>query len=52
MIIGFDVTQVLARKEIEKSEQSIRSLVESAPPIGVYTLRCVLHLPINPLLML
>jgi PAS domain S-box-containing protein len=39
MIIGFDVTaQVLARKEIEKSEQSIRSLVESAPfPIGVYT---------------
>ena len=39
MNIGFDVTaQVLARKEIEKSEQSIRSLVESAPfPIGVYT---------------
>ncbi|MFD2907589.1 PAS domain-containing protein [Flavobacterium ardleyense] len=39
MTIGFDVTaQVLARQEIEKSEQSIRSLVESAPfPIGVYT---------------
>ncbi|KVV15990.1 PAS domain S-box protein [Flavobacterium sp. TAB 87] len=39
MSIGFDVTaQVLARQEIEKSEQSIRSLVESAPfPIGVYT---------------
>lgn len=39
MSIGFDVTeQVLARKEIEKSEQSIRSLLESAPfPIGVYT---------------
>jgi PAS domain S-box-containing protein len=39
MNIGFDVTaQVLARKEVEKSEQSIRSLVESAPfPIGVYT---------------
>lgn len=39
MAIGFDVTvQVLARQEIEKSEQSIRSLVESAPfPIGVYT---------------
>ena len=39
MTIGYDVTaQVLARQEIEKSEQSIRSLVESAPfPIGVYT---------------
>lgn len=39
MNIGFEVTtQVLARKEIEKSEQSIRILVESAPfPIGVYT---------------
>ncbi|SHG31034.1 PAS domain S-box-containing protein [Flavobacterium micromati] len=39
MNIGFDVTaQVLARKEVEKSEQSIRSLIESAPfPIGVYT---------------
>lgn len=39
MAIGQDVTkQFLARQEIEKSEQSIRSLVESAPfPIGVYT---------------
>ena len=39
MVLGYDVTpQVIARKEIEKSEQSIRSLVESAPfPIAVYT---------------
>ncbi len=39
MVIGFDVTtQVLARQEIEKSEQKIRELVESAPfPIAVYT---------------
>ena len=39
MAIGYDVTeQVLARQEIEKSEQSIRALVESAPfPIAVYT---------------
>ena len=39
MAIGFDVTdQVLAQQEIEKSEQSIRSLVESAPfPIAVYS---------------
>ncbi|WP_179353736.1 PAS domain S-box protein [Winogradskyella vidalii] len=38
MIIANDVTtQVEARKKIEKSEQSIRVLVESAPfPIGVY----------------
>lgn len=39
MAIGFDVTdQFLVRQKIEKSEQSLRSLVESAPfPIGVYT---------------
>ncbi|MEM8521850.1 PAS domain S-box protein [Flavobacterium sp. PL12] len=39
MAIGFDVTdQVTARHKIEKSEESIRSLVESAPfPIAVYT---------------
>lgn len=38
MAIGFDVTeQFLARQKIEKSEQNIRSLVESAPfPIGVF----------------
>jgi PAS domain S-box-containing protein len=38
MAIGFDVTpQVLARKKVEESEQSIRTLVESAPfPIAVY----------------
>ena len=37
--IAIEVTeQVLARKRIEKSEQQIRTLVESAPfPIGVYT---------------
>ncbi|MBP4142497.1 PAS domain S-box protein [Flavobacterium sp. P4023] len=39
MVLGFDVTtQVRARKEIEKSEHDIRSIVESAPfPIAVYT---------------
>ena len=39
MALGFDVTkQVLARQDVERSEQSMRSLVESAPfPIGVYT---------------
>ena len=39
MVLGYDVTaQVMARREIEKSEESIRSLVESAPfPIAVYT---------------
>lgn len=37
--VGMEVTeQVLARKKIEESEQSIRALVESAPfPIAVYT---------------
>ncbi len=39
MAIGFDVTeQVMDRKKVEASEESMRSLVESAPfPIGVYT---------------
>lgn len=39
MVVGFDVTdQFLSRQKIEKSEQNIRSLVESAPfPIAVYT---------------
>ncbi|AWG22010.1 hypothetical protein FFWV33_11030 [Flavobacterium faecale] len=38
MAIGYDVTeQFLARQKIEKSEENLRSLVESAPfPIGVY----------------
>ncbi|RYZ49874.1 MAG: PAS domain-containing protein, partial [Chitinophagaceae bacterium] len=38
IILGIEVTnQVRARKEIERSEQQVRSLVESAPfPIGVY----------------
>ncbi|MCW2119688.1 PAS domain-containing protein [Flavobacterium sp. 7A] len=38
MAIGYDVTnQFLARQKIEKNEQNLRSLVESAPfPIGVY----------------
>ena len=38
IVLGFDVTaQVNARKEIEKSEHDIRSIVESAPfPIAVY----------------
>ena len=38
MTIGFDVTEgVEARKKVEKSEQGLRALVESAPfPIGVY----------------
>ena len=38
MAIGFDVTEgVEARKKVEKSEQGLRALVESAPfPIGVY----------------
>lgn len=38
MVIGYDITpQVMARREIEKSEQNMRALVESAPfPIGVY----------------
>ncbi|MBC8768693.1 PAS domain-containing protein [Arenibacter sp. BSSL-BM3] len=38
MAIGYDIThQVLARQKIEKSEQEIRALVESAPfPIAVY----------------
>ncbi|REE25766.1 PAS domain S-box-containing protein [Winogradskyella pacifica] len=38
MTIGNDITpQVEARKKVEKSEQSIRALVESAPfPIGVF----------------
>ena len=38
MAIGFDVTQqVVARKNVEESEHSIRTLVENAPfPIGVY----------------
>ncbi|MBP0903157.1 PAS domain-containing protein [Mariniflexile gromovii] len=39
MAIGIDVTpHVEARKKIEESEQSVRTLIESAPfPIGVYT---------------
>lgn len=38
MVIGYDITpQVMARREIEKSEQNMRALVESAPfPIGVF----------------
>ncbi|HEY0060118.1 MAG TPA: PAS domain-containing protein, partial [Flavisolibacter sp.] len=38
MLLGIEVSdQVLARKEVEKSEQQVRSLVASAPfPIGVY----------------
>lgn len=38
MLLAIEVSdQVRARKEIEKSEQQVRSLVESAPfPIGVY----------------
>jgi len=38
MILGIEVTeQVMARMSVEKNEQKVRALVESAPfPIGVY----------------
>jgi len=39
MILCQDVTEgVVARKELEASEQAVRSIIESAPfPIGIYT---------------
>ncbi len=39
MVVALEVTeQVTARKNLEESEQRVRSIVESAPfPIGVYT---------------